>query len=331
MRAVVTSGAGGLGVLAVGEAPDPGPPGVGEVQISVAAAGVNRADIAQREGNYPPPPGASETIGLECSGVVAEVGPDVTEFAVGDAVCALLPGGGYAERVVAPVGRVLPVPDGVELVEAAGLPETVCTVWANVFMLAGLRPGETLLVHGGGSGIGTTAIQLAIATGSRVLVTVGSQAKAERCLELGAAAAIVYSSEDFVEGCLAATEGRGADVILDVVGAAYLERNLDALATGGRLAIIGLQKGRTSEIDLGKLMAKRASVSATGLRARPEAEKAAIVSSVRETVWPLVASGQVRPVIDRVLPLDQVAEAHRVMEAGEHVGKILLRVAKIGS
>lgn len=331
MKAVVTSGAGGPDVLGVGEVPDPGPPGAGEVLISVAAAGVNRADIAQRQGYYPPPPGASEVIGLECSGVVAEVGPDVTEFAPGDVVCALLPGGGYAERVVAPVGRVLPVPDGVGLVEAAGLPETVCTVWANVFMLAGLRPGETLLVHGGGSGIGTTAIQLAVATGSRVVVTVGSQAKAERCLELGAAAAIVYSSEDFVEGVRAATEGHGADVILDVVGAAYLDRNLDALATGGRLAIIGLQKGATAEINLGKLMGKRASVSATGLRGRPEAEKAAIVSSVHETVWPLVASGRVKPVVDRVLPLDQVAEAHRVMEAGEHVGKILLRVAKIGT
>jgi putative PIG3 family NAD(P)H quinone oxidoreductase len=331
MRAVVTSGAGGLDVLAVGEVPDPGAPGAGEVLISVAAAGVNRADIAQRQGNYPPPPGASEVIGLECSGVVAEVGPDVTEFAVGDHVCALLPGGGYAERVVAPVGRVLPVPSGVGLVEAAGLPETVCTVWANVFMLAGLRPGETLLVHGGASGIGTTAIQLGVATGSRVLVTAGSQAKAERCLELGAAAAIVYSSEDFVEGCRAATEGHGADVILDVVGAAYLERNLDALATGGRLAVIGLQKGRKAELDLGKLMAKRASVSATGLRARPESEKAAIVASVRQQVWPLVESGQVRPVVDRVLPLEQVAEAHRVMEAGEHVGKILLEVAKNGT
>jgi putative PIG3 family NAD(P)H quinone oxidoreductase len=233
--------------------------------------------------------------------------------------------------VVAPVGRVLPVPSGIGLVEAAGLPETVCTVWANVFMLAGLRPGETLLVHGGASGIGTTAIQLAVATGSRVLVTAGSQAKAERCLELGAAAAIVYSSEDFVEGCRAATEGHGADVILDVVGAAYLERNLDALATGGRLAVIGLQKGRKAELDLGKLMAKRASVSATGLRARPESEKAAIVASVRQQVWPLVESGQVRPVVDRVLPLEQVAEAHRVMEAGEHVGKILLEVAKNGT
>jgi putative PIG3 family NAD(P)H quinone oxidoreductase len=331
MRAVVTSGAGGLDVLAVGEVPDPGTPGAGEVLISVAAAGVNRADIAQRQGNYPPPAGASEVIGLECSGVVAEVGPDVTEFAAGDHVCALLPGGGYAERVVAPVGRVLPVPSGVGLVEAAGLPETVCTVWTNVFMLAGLRPGETLLVHGGASGIGTTAIQLAVATGSRVLVTAGSQAKAERCLELGAAAAIVYSSEDFVEGCRAATEGHGADVILDVVGAAYLERNLDALATGGRLAVIGLQKGRKAELDLGKLMAKRASVSATGLRARPEPEKAAIVASVRQQVWPLVESGQVRPVVDRVLPLEQVAEAHRVMEAGEHVGKILLEVPKIGT
>jgi putative PIG3 family NAD(P)H quinone oxidoreductase len=324
MRAVVTNGAGGIDVLAVGEVPEPAPPGAGEVLISVAAAGVNRADISQRQGNYPPPPGASDVIGLECSGVVAEVGPGVSEFSAGDQVCALLPGGGYAERVVVPVGRVLPVPAGVELVEAAGLPETVCTVWSNVYMQAGLRPGETLLVHGGASGIGTTAIQLAVATGAQVLVTVGTQAKASRCMELGASAAFVYTSEDFVAGCRSATDGHGADVILDVVGAAYLERNLDALATGGRLAVIGLQKGRRAELDLGKLMAKRARVSGAGLRARPEAEKAEIVAGVRSTVWPLISAGQVRPVIDRVLPLEQVAEAHRVMEASEHVGKILL-------
>lgn len=326
MRAVVTNGAGGTDVLSVAEVPDPPPPGAGEVLISVAAAGVNRPDIAQRQGNYPPPPGAPDILGLECSGVVAEVGPGVSEFAVGDEVCALLPGGGYASRVVAPVGRVLPVPAGLGLVEAAGLPETVCTVWSNVFMLAGLRPGETLLVHGGASGIGTTAIQLAVATGARVLVTVGSQAKAARCLELGASAAIVYSSEDFVEACRSATDGHGADVILDVVGAAYLDRNLDTLATGGRLAVIGLQKGRRAELDLGKLMAKQAQISGTRLRPRPESEKAEIIASVRSQVWPLVAAGRVRPVVDRVLPLEQVAEAHRVMEASEHVGKILLSV-----
>jgi putative PIG3 family NAD(P)H quinone oxidoreductase len=324
MRAVVTNGAGGIDVLAVGEVPEPAPPGAGEVLISVAAAGVNRPDIAQRQGNYAPPPGASDILGLECSGVVAEVGPGVSEFSVGDEVCALLPGGGYAERVVARVGRVLPVPAGLGLVEAAGLPETVCTVWSNVFMLAGLRSGETLLVHGGASGIGTTAIQLAAATGARVLVTVGSEAKASRCLALGASTAIVYPSEDFVEACLAATDGHGADVILDVVGAAYLDRNLDALATGGRLAVIGLQKGRRAELDLGKLMAKQARMFATRLRPRPEAEKAEIVAAVRSQVWPLVSAGRVRPVVDRVLPLDQVAEAHRVMEASEHVGKILL-------
>lgn len=331
MRAVVTSGAGGPDVLSVGEVPDPVAPGAGEVLISVAAAGVNRPDIAQRQGNYPPPPGAPDVLGLECSGVVAEVGPGVTEFAVGDEVCALLPGGGYAERAVASVGRVLPVPSGVGLVEAAGLPETVCTVWSNVFMLAGLRPGETLLVHGGASGIGTTAIQLAVATGARAVATAGSQAKVQRCLELGATAAAVYTSEDFVEVCRTATDGHGADVILDLVGAAYLDRNLDALATGGRLAVIGMQKGRRAEFDLAKLMAKQGHVFSTRLRPRPETEKAEIIASVREHVWPLIEAGRVRPVVDRVLPLEQAAEAHRVMEAGEHVGKLLLRVAKIGT
>ncbi|MEQ7127451.1 NAD(P)H-quinone oxidoreductase [Actinopolymorpha sp. B11F2] len=327
MRAVVATGTGGPEVLTVAEVPDPAPPGPGEVAIAVTAAGVNRPDLVQRQGNYPPPPGASEILGLECSGRVAEVGPDVQHLAPGAEVCALLAGGGYAERVVASAGLVLPRPEGVSLVEAAALPETVCTVWSNVFMLAGLRPDETLLVHGGASGIGTTAIQLGRALGARVLATVGGAEKAARCLELGASAVASYRQEDFVEFVRRETDGHGADVILDIVGAPYLARNLDALATAGRLVVIGLQGGRRGDIDLGTLLAKRGAVLATTLRGRPLPEKAAIVASVAEHVWPLVADGHLRPVIDRVLPLDEAAEAHRVLEASEHVGKVLLAVA----
>jgi putative PIG3 family NAD(P)H quinone oxidoreductase len=325
MRAVVTHGSGGREVLAVDEVPDPRP-GCGEVLIEVVAAGVNRADILQREGGYPPPPNASPILGLECSGRIAAVGPGVEDFAVGDEVCALLDGGGYAELVVAPAGQVLRRPDGVSLVDAAGLPEAVCTVWSNLFMLAGLHRGETLLVHGGASGIGTTAIQLAVACGARVFVTVGSAAKAERCRELGAELAINYREDDFVAAVRDATDGRGADVILDIVGAEYLPRNVQTLATEGRLVVIAVLGGRRGELDLGTLLRKRAAILATTLRARPPEQKAAIVSSVAENVWPLVADGHVRPIIDRVLPLDQVAEAHRVLEASEHVGKVLLSV-----
>jgi putative PIG3 family NAD(P)H quinone oxidoreductase len=325
VRAVVVRTPGGPEVLEVAEVPDPDF-GEGEVLIDVVAAGVNRADLVQRQGHYPPPAGASELIGLECSGRIAAVGAGVEGFAVGDEVCALLAGGGYASRVAVPAGQVLPRPEGVGLVEAAGLPETVCTVWSNVFMLAGLRPDETLLVHGGASGIGTTAIQLAHALGSRVVVTVGSDDKADRCRSLGADVAINYRTSDFVEALRAATDGHGADVILDMVGAAYLARNLDALATNGRLVVIGMQKGATAELNLGVLMAKRGAILSTGLRMRPLAEKAAIVASVRENVWPLVAEGHLRPIVDRVLPLAEAAEAHRVLEASSHVGKVLLAV-----
>jgi putative PIG3 family NAD(P)H quinone oxidoreductase len=327
MRAVVATSAGGPEVLTVGEVPDPASPGPGEVMIDIVAAGINRADLLQRQGNYPPPAGASEILGLECSGRIAAVGPDVDGLAPGAEVCALLAGGGYAERVVVPAGQVLPRPDGISLVEAAALPETVCTVWSNVFMLAGLRPDETLLVHGGASGIGTTAIQLGVALGARVLATVGGETKAARCRELGATAVANYRQEDFVEFVRRETDHHGADVILDIVGAPYLARNLDALATAGRLVVIGMQGGRRGDLDLGTLLAKRGAVLATGLRGRPVAEKAAIVSSVAENVWPLVADGLLRPVIDRVLPLADAAEAHRVVEASEHVGKVLLAVA----
>jgi putative PIG3 family NAD(P)H quinone oxidoreductase len=325
MHAITIPEFGGPEVLAWTEVPDPRP-GPGEVLIDVVASAVNRGDCMQRRGFYPPPPGAPEYPGLECSGRVAAVGPAVEEWTPGDEVCALLAGGGYAERVAVPEGQVLPVPQGVALEEAAGLPEVACTVWSNVFMLADLTPGETLLVHGGASGIGTMAIQLAKAHDARVIVTARSADKLERCRELGADVGINYREEDFVERVRAETGGRGADVILDVVGAKYLERNIAALAVDGRLVIIGLQGGVKAELNLATLLTKRAMVMATTLRARPLDEKATIVDSAREHVWPLLAAGEVRPVVDRRVPLRDAAEAHRAMEAGEHVGKILLTV-----
>jgi putative PIG3 family NAD(P)H quinone oxidoreductase len=326
VRAVVVTSPGGPEVLRWAEVPDPAPPGPGEVLLDVVATAVNRADLLQRQGHYPPPPGAPEHPGLECSGRVATVGPDVEGWAVGDPVVALLTGGGYAEQVVVPAGQLLPAPAGVGLVEAAALPEVACTVWSNVFMLAALQPTETLLVHGGASGIGTMAVQLAHALGARVAVTAGSPAKLARCRALGADIAIDYRAEDFVAALLGATDGHGADVVLDNMGAAYLDRNVRALATNGRLVVIGLQGGTRGELDLGRLLAKRAAVLATTLRARPAAEKAAIVVSVREHVWPLVEDGAVVPVVDRVLPIAQVAEAHGVVERSEHVGKVVLAV-----
>jgi putative PIG3 family NAD(P)H quinone oxidoreductase len=323
MKAIVFNEPGGPEVLSWSEVPDP-VPGDGQVLVEVAAAAVNRADLLQREGHYTPPPGASEILGLECSGRVAALGPGVSGWAVGDEVCALLTGGGYAQKVAVPAGQLLPAPKGTDLQAAAGLPETVCTVWSNVFMGAGLQPGETLLVHGGASGIGTTAIQLAKALGAKVLVTVGSAEKAARCVELGADAAIEYRNEDFVARVRELTEGRGADVILDIMGASYLDRNVDALAVNGRLVNIGLQGGRKGELDLGKLMVKRAAVLSTTLRGRPAAEKAAIVAAVREHVWPLVNSGAFRVVVDRRVPMEQAAEAHRAVEASDHVGKVVL-------
>jgi putative PIG3 family NAD(P)H quinone oxidoreductase len=325
MRAITIPRPGGPEALVWDEVPDP-VPGPGEVLIDVVAAGVNRADMLQRQGFYDPPPGAPPYPGLECSGRIAALGPDVADWSVGDEVCALLAGGGYAERVAVPAGQVLPLPEGgrVDLTAAAGLPEVTCTVWANVVTTAGLRPGETLLVHGGGSGIGTMAVQLGKAIGARVAVTAGSAAKLEHCRELGADILINYAEQDFPAELHRATDGYGADVILDIVGAAYLTANVRALATGGRLAVIGLQGGAKGELPLGALLAKRGSVHASSLRARPVAEKAAVVAAVREHVWPMVADGRVRPVVDRLLPLAKAAEAHRVMEAGEHTGKIIL-------
>ncbi|SPT60873.1 Quinone oxidoreductase 1 [Actinomadura madurae] len=318
MHAIVIREPGDADVLAWTPVPDPAPK-PGEVLIEVAASAVNRADVMQRMGFYPPPPGAPPYPGLEVSGRIAELGADVTGLAVGDEVCALLSGGGYAERVTVPAGQVLPVPHGVDVVDAAGLPEVACTVFSNVVMLGGLREGETFLAHGGGSGIGTFAIQLAKARGARVVTTVGSAEKAERCRELGADVAVNYREEDFVES-------GPYDVILDLVGAKYLERNVEALATGGRLMVIGLQGGAKGELDLGKLLRKRALVHATTLRARPPEEKAEIVAGVREHVWPLLESGTIRPVVDRRIPIADAARAHRLLEESGHVGKILLTV-----
>ena len=323
MRAVHRNGDGGPEVLQVVDCPDEHP-GPGEIAIDVAATAVNRADLLQRQGFYPPPPGASEVIGLECSGTVAEVGEGVTTWSVGDEVCALLAGGGYATRVVCPAGQAMPVPAGVDLVTAAALPEVACTVWSNVFMVAGLKAGETFLVHGGAGGIGTMAIQVAAAAGVRVMTTGGTAEKLAFCRELGADVTINYRDEDFVEVVRAATDGRGVDVILDNMGAKYLGRNVDALATEGRLVIIGMQGGSKGELDIGTLLRKRGAVIATGLRGRPAEEKARICASVAEHVWPLVADGTVRAVIDRTMPLDDVGAAHERMESGEHTGKIVL-------
>ena len=306
-----------------GEVPDP-VPGEGEVLVEVVASAVNRADIMQRMGFYDPPPGASEYPGLECSGRIAALGPGVSGWAVGEEVCALLAGGGYAEKVVVPAGQLLPVPEGLDLRQAAALPEVVCTVWSNVFMVAHLRPGETLLVHGGSSGIGTMAIQLAKAVGAKVAVTAGSKEKLDQCAELGADILVNYKEQDFVEEVRRATDGAGADVILDNMGAKYLDRNVRTLAVNGRLAIIGLQGGVKGELNIGALLAKRAAISATSLRARPLGEKAAIVAAVREHVWPLIAAGHVRPVVDREIPMSDAATAHRVVEESGHVGKVLL-------
>lgn len=322
MRAVIAPEPGGPEALTLSDLPTP-EPGPGEVLLDVAATAVNRADTLQRRGLYPPPKGASDVLGLECSGTVAALGEGVEGWSVGDEVCALLAAGGYAEQVVVPAGQLMPVPDGVSLVDAASLPEVACTVWSNVFMVAGLRPEETFLVHGGAGGIGTMAIQLAHAWGATVAATAGSPEKRELCRSLGADTVIDYRDEDFVA---VLREQGGADVILDNMGASYLGRNVDALATSGRLVVIGMQGGAKGELDLSRLLAKRGAVIATSLRARPTEEKAAICAAVAEHVWPLVADGQVRTMINERMPLADVRRAHELMEAGSHSGKILLEV-----
>jgi len=298
------------------EVPDP-VPGDGEVVVQVTAAGVNRADVMQRQGHYPPPPGAPPYPGLECSGVISATGPGVTDHRVGERVCALLAGGGYAEQVAVPEVQLLPVPQGLSVLESAALPEVACTVWSNVVDIARLRKGETLLVHGGGSGIGTFAIQLGKALGTRVVVTARA-AKHDRLRALGADLAIDYTAEDFAEAA------SGADVILDIIGAKYLEPNIRALNPDGRITTIGMQGGRKAELDFGALMAKRGSISATSLRARPVADKARIVRRVRDQVWPLVDAGTIRPIIHTTMPMANAMDAHRLMESGDHLGKILL-------
>ncbi|SCL61359.1 putative NAD(P)H quinone oxidoreductase, PIG3 family [Micromonospora citrea] len=313
---------GGPDALLWSEVPDP-VPGPGEVVVDVRATAVNRADLLQRQGHYPPPPGAPAYPGLECSGMIGAIGPGVAGWEVGQEVCALLAGGGYAERVAVPAGQLLPVPAGVDLVDAAALPEVACTVWSNVVRLARLAEGETLLVHGGGSGIGTFAVQLGVALGATVVVTARA-AKHERLRELGAAHTIDYREQDFLEEVRRVTDGRGADVVLDIMGASYLSRNVAALAADGRLVVIGMQGGRKGELDLGELLAKRGTLAATALRSRPTGQKAEIVRGVQEQVWPLVEAGRVRPVVDRRLPITEAAQAHRLVESSDHLGKVLL-------
>ena len=323
MRAVEITEPGEPEVLVLGERAVP-PVGAGDLLIRVAAAGVNRADVMQRRGNYPPPPGASDVLGLEVSGMVAAVGDAVSGWRVGDAVCALLSGGGYADYCAVPAPQCLPVPAGIDIVDAAALPEVVLTVWTNVFERGRLAPDETLLVHGGSSGIGTMAIQLARAFDSRVFVTAGSAEKCSACEALGAERAVNYRETDFVDAVRKAAGDGGVDVILDMVGQDYLQRNLDLLNLDGRLVIIALMSGAKAEVNLATLMRQRLIVTGSTLRARTIEQKAAVVAAVRKRVWPLLETGRVRPVIHQRLPLPQAVDAHRLMEASTHIGKLLL-------
>jgi NADPH2:quinone reductase len=328
MHAVTLSSFGSADVLRWSEVPDLDQPGEGQVLLEVVGSAVNRADLLQRQGNYPPPPGASEILGLECSGRIAALGAGVSGWSVGDEVCALLAGGGYASAALVPAGQVMPVPDGIELLTAAGLPEVACTVYDNVLRTGALADGETVLIHGGSSGIGTMAIQMvrALRPAATICVTAGSDEKLRRCAELGADLAINYREQDFVEQVRNATSGRGADVVLDNMGAKYLERNIDVLAPDGRVVIIGMQGGAKGEINLGALLPKRGTVTAKSLRGRPESQKADICAGVVREVWPAVADGRIRPIIDRVLPMSDPTEAHEVVEGSTHIGKVLLAV-----
>jgi putative PIG3 family NAD(P)H quinone oxidoreductase len=314
---------GGPDVLVESELPDP-VPGPGEVLIDVVAAGVNRADLLQRQGSYPPPPGAPPWPGLEVSGTVGAVGPGVAGWTVGMRVCALLSGGGYAERVTAPAGALLPAPPGLDLVDAAALPEAVCTAWSNLVDVGRLRAGEWVLIQGGSGGVGSIAIQLAVALGARVATTAGGPERAARCAELGAELVIDHRTQDVTAAVLDATDGRGVDVVLDVLGAGALSANLAALALGGRLVVIGMQRGRRAELDLGVLLTRRASIIGTMLRSRPAEEKAAIVTAVRTHVWPMLDDGRLRPIVHARLPLNQAGKAHELLDKGEVFGKLLL-------
>ncbi|MGM0700180.1 MAG: NAD(P)H-quinone oxidoreductase [Actinomycetota bacterium] len=334
MRAITISSPGEPEVLQVTDEPTPDI-AADEVLVRVHAAGVNRADLLQRRGFYDPPPGATEIPGLEVSGTIEELGADVTGWSVGDRVAALLSGGGYAEYVSVPAGQLLPVPAGFDLTEAAALPEVLSTVWSNIVGRGQVQAGEWLLVHGGGSGIGTAAIQIARHLGVKIVVTVGSEKKAEFCRELGADAVINYREEDFVERvheiCTHDDGSTGADVILDIIGAKYLERNIKALGTDGRLVIIGMQGGTKTEINLGWLMQPRKSVSATTLRARPKDQKIAIVAEVADRLWQAVISGDIRPIIHEAMPLADVVRAHQTLEDGANIGKVLLIVDEEGA
>ncbi len=323
MHAVVITEYGEPDVLQWQEVPDP-TPGPGEVLVDIRASAVNRADLLQRQGFYPPPPGAPEWPGLECSGRIASLGEGVVSRSVGEEVCCLLAGGGYAELVAVPVAQTMPIPAGVDLVTAAGLPEVACTVWSNLVMVAGLTRGEWVLIHGGGSGIGTMAIQVARALGARVAVTAGSADKLARCEELGAEVLIDYRKQDFVEVIAAETGGRGVDVILDNMGAKYLMRNVDCLAPSGRLVVIGMQGGVRAEVDLGVMLRRNATLLTTSLRARSPEQKAYICAETERMIWPWIAAGIVKPVIDRSYPMSEATQAHRALEDGGITGKILL-------
>jgi NADPH:quinone reductase len=325
MRAIVADGAGGPDVLRIVERPRP-EPGAGEILVRVRAAGVNRPELMQREGRYPPPPGASDVLGLELSGVVAACGDGAGRFGPGDRVMALVASGAYAEWAVVHESNAIAVPDALDLVAAGGIPETYFTVWSNVFERARLERDETILIHGGASGIGTTAIQLAAARGARVLVTAGSREKCEACLRLGAEHAFDYREEDFVAAAREATDGRGPDVILDMIGGEYMQRNFDCVAVDGRIAQIAFQHGSRADLDLMPLLLKRLTLTGSTLRARPVELKARLAAALEREVLPLLARGEARPVIDSVLPFERVADAHRRIDAGTHVGKIILSI-----
>ncbi|WP_306151679.1 NAD(P)H-quinone oxidoreductase [Roseovarius sp. MMSF_3281] len=322
-RAVIAKGAGGPEVLEVTEAPlaQPGPR---ELLVRVMAAGVNRPDVMQRQGNYPPPPGASDVLGLELAGEVEAVGPDVQHFAVGDRVMGLVASGAYADRAVLPEQTAIAVPDNLSMVEAGAVPETFFTVWSNVFERAGLQSGETILIHGGTSGIGTTATMLAKAIDANVIVTAGSDEKCKACLKLGADHAINYKSDDFVTAARDLTGGRGPDVVLDMVGADYFQRNLDVVAEDGRISQIAFQTGSRTDLDLGPLLFKRLTLSGSTLRARPIEMKERLARAVEKNVGPMLASGAVRPLIDSTFALEDVAKAHARMDSSQHIGKIVL-------
>jgi putative PIG3 family NAD(P)H quinone oxidoreductase len=329
MQAVIFDQPGDEDVLRVAEVPSP-ELGNGEVRIAVSGVGINRADLLQRRGVYPPPPGASEIIGLECAGTVIEIGGGVDDLALGERVMALLAGGGYATEAVAPSICVMRTPEALTDLEAAAVPEVFITAFLNLFLIGQLEPGATTLVHGGSGGVGTAAIQLAKSAGARILITAGSADRCRACLDLGADAAFNYREDDFLACALAATDGHGVDVVLDCIGGAYLERHLDVLAPCGRLVVIGLQGGANGDLDLSRLMRKRLSITGSTLRARPIDEKGRIIEAFVQRFGPELVTGAIRPIVDRVLPLEEASEAHRLLAAGEVFGKLVLEMPESG-